>query len=106
MGYIGGGIGKNEQGIVVPISLEIQTSRVSLGYNVVVASLTTPLFVVGGVNTEEKPTIDCVEQIDDMVAPNRPKPDNVVAYYIVVGVQGCSTLVCPLKHDLVPFAPT
>jgi hypothetical protein len=57
--------------------------KTGLGYDVVVASLPTPslattkevLFVAGGVQTgflEEQPTIDCVEQIDELHAPHMP----------------------------------
>jgi hypothetical protein len=72
MGYTGGGLGKNGQGIVVPITPYMKSPRTSLGYDVVVASLPTSslvatrevLFVAGGVQTsflEEKPIVDCAE---------------------------------------------
>jgi hypothetical protein len=72
MGYTRGGLGKNGQGIVVPITPEMKSPRIGLGYDVFVASLPTPglattrevLFVAGGVQTgflEEKPIVDCVE---------------------------------------------
>jgi hypothetical protein len=60
MGYTGGGLGKNGQGIVSPIMPEMMTPRTGLGYDVVVSSLPTPtlaankevLFVAGGVQTD------------------------------------------------------
>jgi hypothetical protein len=42
MGYTEGGLGKNGQGIVALIMHEIMTLRMGLGYDVVVASLSTP----------------------------------------------------------------
>jgi hypothetical protein len=83
MGYIGGGLGKNGQGIVVPITPEMKSPRIGLGYDNVVSSLPTPglsatkevLFVAGGVQTnfpEEKSIVDCAKLIDEMVVPNMP----------------------------------
>lgn len=88
MGYIRVGIGKNGQGIGVPISLEIQTSREGLRYNAS-TSFPTPgivdskkvLFITGGVHTDlqkEKPTANCLEQIDEVAVPNRLELEIVV----------------------------
>ena len=41
MGYVGGGLEKNEQGIVTPINPIVQTSIAGLGYDHVVASSPT-----------------------------------------------------------------
>ena len=58
MGYNRGRLGKNEQGIVVPIAPGMQTSRVGLGYVVStvdplptlgLAKPRTILFVAGGI---------------------------------------------------------
>lgn len=57
MGYTGRGLGKNGQGIVVPISHMIQTYKACFGYDVASTSLPTPglaehrkvLFVAGGI---------------------------------------------------------
>jgi hypothetical protein len=57
MGYIGGELGKNGHGIDAHIIPEIKSPKIGLGYDVVVASFTTPslaankkvLFVAGGV---------------------------------------------------------
>jgi hypothetical protein len=83
MGYTGGGLGKNGQGIAITITPEMKSPRTSLGYDVVVSSLPLPglatprqvLFVAGGFQTglqEEKPTTDCVEHIYELVVPNMP----------------------------------
>jgi hypothetical protein len=83
MGYTGGGLGKNGQGIVSPIMPEMKSPRIGLGYDVVVSSLPTPslaatkevLFVAGGVQTDfpkEKSTVNCVEPLM-MVVPNMPE---------------------------------
>lgn len=61
MGYIGGGLGKNGQGIVVPIAPEVKASRAGLGYDVAapsssLASLVESrnvVFVTGGIQNEE-----------------------------------------------------
>jgi hypothetical protein len=69
--------------------------KTGLGYDVVVASLHTPglattreiLFVAGGVQTsfpEEKPIVDCVENIDELPIPHMPKFEHVVTNDIVV----------------------
>jgi hypothetical protein len=68
MGHTRGGLKKNGQGIVVPITPEMNSPRISLGFDVV-TSLPTPhrvatrevLFVAGGVQiglVEEKPTAE------------------------------------------------
>jgi len=57
MGYLGGGLGKNGQGIVVPISPMMQTYKAGFGYDAASTSLPTPglvehkkvLFVGGGI---------------------------------------------------------
>lgn len=85
MGNAGGGPGKNGQGIAILISLETHTYRTFLGYvSIIVASLPTPdvveprkvLFVVGGIQTVEKPPINCVEHIHQM---GISKPETSVA---------------------------
>jgi hypothetical protein len=108
MGYTRGGLGKNGQGIVVPISPEIQTSRAGLGYDVVVvASPSTPglvesrkvLFVAGEVQTElleEKPTVDCPEQVNEV---DMPELENLLQMIVVSNVHGCT-------HVSTPFEPT
>jgi hypothetical protein len=59
----------------------MKSPQIGLGYDVVVSSLPSPslvatrevLFVVGGVQTdllEEKPIIDCDEQIDEIHVPH------------------------------------
>jgi hypothetical protein len=101
MGYTGGVLGKSGQGIVVPIALKIQTSRVGLGYNVVVvASLPTlglaefrkVLFVVGEVQTkllEEKPIVDYLEPVNEV---DMPKLEILVVDDIVSNVPGCTPI--------------
>jgi len=42
MGYTGGGLGKNGQGIVVPISPMMQTYKAGFGYDAASTSLPTP----------------------------------------------------------------
>jgi hypothetical protein len=75
--------------------------KIGLRYDVVF-SLPTPShattkevqFVTRGVQTgflKEQPTIDCVEQIDELHAPHMPIIENVVTNDIVVDIPGCST---------------
>jgi hypothetical protein len=88
MGYIRGGLGKNGYGIVVPITPEMKSPRIFLGYDVVVASFPTlgldatmeVLFVVGGFQfdfPEDKSIVNCDKQIDEMVDPNMLEYENI-----------------------------
>jgi hypothetical protein len=43
--------------------------------------------------TEEKPSVDCIEQIDDLYVPHMPKFEHVVIVDIVVYILGYSSLV-------------
>jgi hypothetical protein len=42
MGYSVGGLGNTGHGIIVPITLEMKSPRIGIGYVVVVSSLPTP----------------------------------------------------------------
>jgi len=69
-------------------------SRIGLGYDGVVSSLTTHslatnkevLFVAGGVQTDDK----SLELIDEGDIPNMSDSKNLVANEIVVDIPGCS----------------
>ena len=69
MGYTKEGLRKNIQVTTTPTILEMKEPRIGLGYDVVVASLSSLglaksrkfLFVAGGIQTEEKLIVDCVE---------------------------------------------
>jgi hypothetical protein len=53
------------------------------------------LFVAGEVQTEfleEKPTVDCLEQVNEV---DMPELENVVADDNVVNVQGCTLVSTP-----------
>jgi hypothetical protein len=108
MGYTRGGIGKNGQGIVVPITPKMKSPRTSLGYNAIVASLPTPglatmrkvLFFVGGVQTsfpKEKPTIDCAKQIDEIPVPHLEEFEHTND--IVVDMSNFSTPISETNLD-------
>ena len=78
MGYAGGGLGKNGQVIVVPIHPKLQTSRVSIEYDVVVTSVSSPglheskniVLVTGRIQSEEQLVDECV---DKLAIPNKPE---------------------------------
>jgi hypothetical protein len=83
MGYIRAGLGNNGQGIVVPITPEMKSPRMGLGYDIFVASLPTHglattmevLFCAGGIQTgflKEQPIVYGVEHIDELPIPHMP----------------------------------
>jgi hypothetical protein len=85
-----------------------QFIKIGLGYDVVVASLSTPsiattrevAFVASGVQivfTEEKPTIDCSKQIDEFHIPHMSEFEHTVTNDIVVDMLDCYTLVRELN---------
>lgn len=97
MGHTGGWLGKNGQGIIVPITPKMKSPRIGLGYNVA-SSLHTPssaknvLFVFRGIQTkflEEWPTTNFVRKTNEMVVPNIPEFEKKIAYDIFYDVQGC-----------------
>lgn len=73
MGYTGGGLGKNGQGIVAPINPVVHTSRVGLEYDLVAASSPTSNCEV----LEENSSFNCDKHIADMVVNVIPN-ENVV----------------------------
>ena len=88
--------------------------KTGIGYDVVVSSLPMPslattkevLFVAGGVHIgflEEQPTIDCVEQIDELHAPHTLAIEHVVTNDIVVDMSNCSTHVSEPNHAPTSF---
>jgi hypothetical protein len=52
---------------------------------------------------EEKPIIDCVEQIDEFYVPHMPEFENIVADDIVVDMSGFSTPVSEPKPEPTSF---
>jgi hypothetical protein len=69
MGYTGGGLGKNGQGIAAPIMFEMLPPRTCLGYD---ASLPTPdlaaikEFIVGGVHIDFSIEQSAAKPLDEM----------------------------------------
>ena len=74
MGYTGGGLRKNGQGIVSPINLVVQTYGVGLGYDPEIASSSTSNFDM----IKENISFNCDKNIDDMDA-NVIQDENVLA---------------------------
>ena len=66
MVYTKGGLRRNGQSIVVPISPETQKTGTGLGYSGATSSFADTrkvLFVAGGIHTEEKPVDECVVRL-------------------------------------------
>jgi len=52
---------------------------------------------------EEQPTLDCVEKNDELVLPNMPKFENVIAKDIAIDVKECSTPISEPKPKPTSF---
>lgn len=97
MGYTRGGLEKNGNGIFFCITFEMKTSRIGLGYDVIVASLSSRglgeckkvLFIAGGVYIklmEEKPIVDFVEHINELDVSNMPELENAIVDDIIANM--------------------
>ena len=52
---------------------------------------------------EEQPLANCIGNIDEMLVPNMPTFENVVAKDIIDDMQGFLILVSELEHELASF---